>query len=593
MAIALGADGGGIWLYVAQDERLVCELNRIPEVVAVGDLDAENVNRVVLRSITDRMPILVSRAEVPVETDGGQDISVVCVSFPLDEGVAGALLLYRDASGGQYFTRESVYLCQSLTPFLALHAARTASREVATRTQRLGGILELAVELATTQDPERIAYVAANRVPSVVPCERAFLAAVQGERVRMLAVSGHDEVHHGSAQVEALRVLAAWGARQGRDWYLTEESVNSSEDDQIKERFTDYRDATGMRSCLLVLLRGAGHREEEREVLAVLVLESREPRVYTPADMTVLGVLAKLLASSLERARQYARLPAIGLLEGVSKLRRRSSSRARFLRRGVVVGAVVLGLVFARMPFRAGGVCYVGPRRRATHVVRVSARVKRVPVQEGGEVAEGDLLMELDDQELLVRLEGRRHALAATMRQLRAYGAVDRELPRYRVEQANAKSIQAEIALLQQQLSFTRITSRIDGIVLTPRMEDLEGRFVVEGTPVCEVAPLRELELEVAVPEGLIGHVKEGQEVSYVLNPFPGSERGTTVTGIRLRSEPRGQKNTFVVTCPLDNADGELRPGMTGYARIDCGRRRVGFVLFRKAIVWFQLKVLF
>ena len=68
-------------------------------------------------------------------------------------------------------------------------------------------------------------------------------------------------------------------------------------------------------------------------------------------------------------------------------------------------------------------------------MVRVSARIKRVLVQEGGEVAEGDLLMELDDQELLVRLEGRRHALAATESQLRAYRAVDRELPRYRVEQ--------------------------------------------------------------------------------------------------------------------------------------------------------------
>jgi hypothetical protein len=172
VAIALGAEGGGVWLYLERDKRLVCELNRIPEVVAVGDLNPDNVNRVVQRAITDGVPILVSRAEAPGEAAAGQDISVVCVGFPMDEGVAGALLLYRDASDRQYFSRESVYLCQSLTPFFSLYAARSASRQVVQQTMRLGALVELAAELANTQDPERVAYLATNRVPTIVSCER-------------------------------------------------------------------------------------------------------------------------------------------------------------------------------------------------------------------------------------------------------------------------------------------------------------------------------------------------------------------------------------------------------------------------------------
>ena len=592
VAIALGAEGGGIWLYVERDERLVCELNRIPDVVAVGDLNPENVSRVVLRAITDGVPILVSRAEAPGEATTGQDFSVVCVGFPVDEGVFGALLLYRNASDGRYFTRESVYLGQSLTPFLALYTARTAGRQVITQTRRLAAVVELGTELANTQNPERIAYLATNRVPAVVPCERAFLAAVRGERLRILAISGHDEVHQGSGQVEALRALASWVVRQGKDWYLTEQVVANSDDDELKERFDAYRDTTAMNSCLLVLLRETGGTEEEREVVGVLAAESREPRVYAPGDMSVLGLLTKLLSATLERARLYADLPAIGLLEGVSRIRRHAGSRARAFRWAVVLGAVVLGLIFGRLPFRAGGLCQVVPERRGLVVARASGLVKELRVREGEQVSAHDLVVLLDDQDVRLRIEEQEKVLASSQRKMRAFKAA-KDPVREREEQANTDVVRAQIDYLKEQLEHTRISSPVTGVVLTPKLEDLVGSHVAEGQVLCEVAPLDRLELEAAVPEDLIGYVKEGQDVSFVLSAFPEKTLTGRVTRIGLRSQSRGQRNTFVVTCAMDAPLVELRPGMTGWARVRCGRRSAGFVLFRKLITYFQLRVFF
>ena len=593
LAIALGAEGGGTWLYLERDQRLVCELNRIPEVVAVGDLNPENVNRVVLRAIGDRVPILVSRAEAPgEEATSGQDVSVVCVGFPVDEGVSGALLLYRNASDGRYFSRESVYLCQSLTPFLALYTARTAGRQVASQTRRLGALTELAAELAHTQDPERIAYLATNRLPAVVPCDRAFLAAARGERLRILAITGHDEVHQGSAQVEALRALAAWTTRQGKDCYLTEPAVANSDDEELKGRFQTYRDTTAMNSCLLVLLRESGEGEQGGEVVGVLAAESREPRVYAPADMSVLGLLAKLLAATLERARRYADLPAIGLLEGVSKLRRRGGVRGRAVRWMVVLGAVVAGLLFGRLPFRVGGAVQVVPQRRGLLVARTPGLVREVRVREGEEVSAGDVLIVLEDDQVRLAIEQQRKALAVSERKLRAYRAAN-DPAREQEEQANYEVIQAQVARLEAQLESTRIRSPLAGVVLTPNLENLVGSYVAEGQVLCEVAPLDRLELEVAVPEDLVGYVREGQEVSFVLSAYPDTTFRGEVTHIGLRSQTRAQRNTFVVRSSIEEPEVRLRPGMTGWARVRSGQRSAGFVLFRKVITYFQLRVFF
>jgi multidrug efflux pump subunit AcrA (membrane-fusion protein) len=99
--------------------------------------------------------------------------------------------------------------------------------------------------------------------------------------------------------------------------------------------------------------------------------------------------------------------------------------------------------------------------------------------------------------------------------------------------------------------------------------------------------------LEVAVPEDLIGYVTKDQAVSLLLSSFPGQTLEGSVEHIGLTSETRGQRNTFLVTCVLKDPGEALRPGMTGWAHIHSGRRSAGFVLFRSAIAYLQMRVFF
>jgi RND family efflux transporter MFP subunit len=367
--------------------------------------------------------------------------------------------------------------------------------------------------------------------------------------------------------------------------------VASSGDEQLQERFDDYRTATSMNSCLLVRLREASE-ESQGGVLGVLALESRESRLYGPADMGIVGLSAKVLSAALERARQYARLPAIGLLEGVSKLRRRPSSRVRLIRWGIILAAVISILVFVQMPFTAGGVCEIVPKHRAVVTSRVAGRIQEVMVRENVRVSEGDPLIRLDDSDFQLRLASQNSQLDASLKRQAAFMAQG-DMPSYREEEATYRGLLASKKLLEEQLSRTLVTAPVDGVVITPNMEDLVGRTVDVGTPFCEVASIDRLELEVAVPEEFIGSVREGQPVTFMLSTFPGQDRAATVTHIRLRSQPKEKQNTFGTICDLTDADAALRPGMTGWARVSTGKRAVGYVLFRKVIVWAQMKLMF
>jgi multidrug efflux pump subunit AcrA (membrane-fusion protein) len=381
------------------------------------------------------------------------------------------------------------------------------------------------------------------------------------------------------------------------DWYLTEQVVANSTDEELKKRFDAYCDSTAMRACLLLLLRrtGTGARgagAEAEGVLGVLAVESREPRLYAPADLSVVSLLARLLSATLERARQYADLPAIALLERASKLRRRPGARARAIRWVAVAAAVVLWFIFGRLPFRVSGSCEVVPPERGLLVARVAGLVKEVRGRQGAEVAAGQEVIRLDDQPALLAIEQQKKALAASDLRLRAFkGSADPG--RAQEEQANYSLLQATLGSLEEQFGQTRILSPVTGVILTRNLEDLVGSHVAEGQALGEVAPLGKLKVEVAVPEELIGYVTKDQAVSFLFSSFPGETLEGTVERIGLTSETRGQRNTFVVTCLVTEPGQALRPGMTGWAHVQCGQRSAGFVLFRSVIAYLELRVFF
>jgi multidrug resistance efflux pump len=150
------------------------------------------------------------------------------------------------------------------------------------------------------------------------------------------------------------------------------------------------------------------------------------------------------------------------------------------------------------------------------------------------------------------------------------------------------KSESAGVALTGARARLERLVVRspLAGLVLTPRTEDLEHRFVSKGTMLLEVGDCRELVAALPVSERLHDDLKVGAEVTaYVrqrpleaihgavrhIAPATAGQPGTAAPGVE--SLPGEMPDRFVALAFFPNPGGTLRPGSPVRAKIAGPRR--------------------
>jgi putative peptide zinc metalloprotease protein len=141
-------------------------------------------------------------------------------------------------------------------------------------------------------------------------------------------------------------------------------------------------------------------------------------------------------------------------------------------------------------------------------------------------------------------------------------------------------SLRQQSAELASQVSALQIFSPISGVVITPRPLDLVGSYVDAGSLLLEVADVRVLRARIYLPEFDLRDVRAGERVSLKMDfSFePLDSRVVEVAPSASLIEPglvpvEGYKGLtgvdfYGVTALVPNADGRLRAGMSGTAKI-------------------------
>jgi putative peptide zinc metalloprotease protein len=146
-------------------------------------------------------------------------------------------------------------------------------------------------------------------------------------------------------------------------------------------------------------------------------------------------------------------------------------------------------------------------------------------------------------------------------------------------------SVAAALRSGQAREELLVVRSPIAGRVLTPRLQDLEGRSVPAGTLLAEVGEVGRLRAELPVTERLLDDLQPKDPVRAVfrgrLAPAHGivesissatlASPATATAGVEPAA-PVEHPEQFVAVTVFENPDGSLRPGMVGYAKI-YGRR--------------------
>lgn len=259
---------------------------------------------------------------------------------------------------------------------------------------------------------------------------------------------------------------------------------------------------------------------------------------------------------------------------------------------GVAAALLLLGLAPLRREY-VEEKFVLEPAQRAVLRAQVSGRVMQVFAEEGQRVNAGAVIAELSD----LAVDSRTARTAADYR-MAASRAVSSQL-RYTdvaATEQERKRFALDYQVAKDQQRHLTVQSPIAGLVVTPRVHDREGTYLGAGTEIAEVADTSSMRARIFVPEPemrklqfihaavLRAESSWSSVAGNVVSISPGSQ--TPDAALVSQEEYSGVEMAqyFVVTVAIDNADGRLRDGMTGTAKI-FGQRRGFFSLLLQPVV--------
>lgn len=197
----------------------------------------------------------------------------------------------------------------------------------------------------------------------------------------------------------------------------------------------------------------------------------------------------------------------------------------------------------------------------------IGGRLSRIGFEEGQRVAAGAPLFELDDAVFRAQIAQAQANLALSTRNAqRAEELFARQLvsPSDRDAAIAAREVdQAALRLARAQAAKSTLTAPFAGRAGL-RMVAV-GDYVNPGQDLVVLEKLDRLKLEFRLPELALPELREGQDASVELDAYPGQR--FTARLYALDARVADDTRSIGARAYLDNAEGQLRPGM--FARVE------------------------
>jgi multidrug efflux pump subunit AcrA (membrane-fusion protein) len=544
---------------------------------------------------------------------------LVLCPWASDEGPAGVVeVLGRPGSSPaaqQGYLRLLGALCELVADF---HRSRRL-RTLAHRAERFAQFEQFTERVHRSLDLTTTAYEIANEGRRLIGCDRVSVTVLRGSKCRLLATSGADTVNRRANAVRHLERLSQAVAAVGEPlWYPGADDLPP----EIEEPLAAYVDQSHARALAVLPLR-VPHREEpaeEPEVVGTLVVEQFGGELDEPLRATaeaVLGHTALALAHAAEihgapLSRLVRALGKAGWLVGVKHVR-----KSVIVPVGLLAAVIALAVVPANFEIEARGA--LQPLARRDVFAPVDGVVGDLEVDHAEPVGADQVLLVIRKPELDFEFQRVWGELQTARKQLAATEAERLQNPRETSDQRRrhseltaeeeelrerVASLEQQYAILEAEQSELTVRSPIEGEVLTWNLRQLlAARPVVRGQVLMTVADVEgPWVLELRVPDDRVAHVLAAQkamgkdlDVSFLLAADPGVRRRGKVERVGARTEVDESGDAFVLTTVRIDRDrsSQLVPGTTVRAKIDCGRRSLGYVWFHDVWEGIQTWVLF
>ena len=482
-------------------------------------------------------------------------------------------------------------------------------------------------------DVRQASYTIANEGRRLVGADRVTVAVGRGARPKIEAISGQDTFDTRSNVSTLLTKLARSVAKTGEDvWYTGDTSQMAPQVEKALDAYVDESQTKAMAILPLVDRRGLEEDtpdeevKREGEVIGAIVVEQMVDNQIPEGFSQRVDVVRTHSETALANALEHEGLFLMPLWKALGKAT--WIFRRRTLPKTVLITAAIVGAICAvtliQKDFTLEGDGKVRPAELHNVFASIDGTVKRVLVEHEQSVSSGEVVVELENNDLEKDLAQTRGELNQALTELNSLkfqslqqggaaqpGERERMLARRARLTEQVNSLEKELDLLAKKQQLLSIRSPIAGQVITYRVEEkLRDRPLGGGEVLMEIAdPTGDWVLEVEMPEKRMGHISEAIRdrddgrlpVEFILatNTEKTFQGWLTKENISASAEVKGDSgNTVLLTVEFDQEEFDRaitdpKVGSEVKAKVACGQSSIAYAYLHDLVDFIRAKILF
>ena len=398
-------------------------------------------------------------------------------------------------------------------------------------------------------------------------CTRVSIGLIRRDHLRVLAVSGSDELDRHAPAVEALEATMEETALQDAEvlYPPTETMERNPALRRVTHEHARLSEAFGPSSIVSLPLR------IDTDLVGVIVLERDASDPFPEAVLPLFRLVAEFIGPAIYTRRLADRRTPEVFRDDLLDLGAGIVGPRHTAKKLVALVAIValVGLTIIPIPAHVGGSMELSAETSRAVVPPFAGFLESFNARPGDEVHAGQVLARMDTSELTLKLAELTERLK-TLQTQRDNAMAEGKLAEARQHKAEMDETQASIDLIRERLRLSELRSPIDGVVSRGDLEKLVGAPVDASKALFEVVG-EGVRVVIEVDERDAGRVKLGQRGWIASRARPGVHIPITVSRINPVAQPKEGANVYLVEAEVEDPPDWLRPGMTGSARLRDG----------------------
>lgn len=518
-----------------------------------------------------------------IQSEGkSNEKNFILVGIPLklqgDQSDLAVLFLVEE---NEHVSVKELLLRLHLASALPDHFQRRRSADDSRKeTRKFGLVLDLLAVVNAETDYLAALLALCNGIVTHFKCQRASLGWLDGNYVKLSAMSGMERFDR---KMEASQMLesAMEECLDQNDWIVWPDDKSGNKVSNCHATFAKDQGAGHICSVPVRL---------NQEPLGVVTFERTESS-FSDEEVQQLMLTVELLAPRLNELRKRSRWIGArakdSLEDGLKWCLGPKNSWIKLV--GILGTVTLLLLIFLKLPYRVEANFILRSEKVSYVTSPFAGYIEEVHVRAGDEVSEGLSLLVLDTDELLLQQSS---AIAELNRYTREAekARAERQLAEMNIAAALAEQAQARLEIISWRLDRANLKAPFDGVVVEADLRERLGSPVEEGEPLVRIAYIGELYVEAEASERDLDDLINSTdgEIAFVSQPklkFP-----VQIERFESAAFPRTSENVFRVRCLFqEEPESWFRPGMSGVAKLNAGKRSMLWILTHRTVDFLRM----